>query len=230
MAIIKPTGEWRGQAVLDATRKHLEPDELRALFTALNPDPFWAGYFKTQYFYGCRVSEVALILKEDVHWAKKQIIIRRLKKRTGDGYAEQVYAVSDRLLVALRDAWRVSPPDNPWLFGSSRTRHDPSKAGRTRLTLIRQLDDGHTAVSRSAADVRFRAAAREAGIPPGLTHSHVLRHTRATLMLADGAKEEDVKFLLGHSSIGVTRRYLGAAQALRLRAEQSAGLGVGDLL
>lgn len=228
--IIKVTGKWRGQEVLDANRKHLEPHELRAVFKELAPDPFWAGYFKLQYYYGCRVSEVALVLKEDVNWAEKQILIRRLKKRSGDGFSEQVYSMSDRLLLALRDVWRAAPLENPWLFGSSRMRHSPDKAGTNRLALLRKLDGGHTAVSRSAADIRFRAAALKAGIPRGLAHTHSLRHTRATLMLAAGASEEDVKFLLGHSTVNVTRRYLGAAQSLRLRAEQKAGLGVGDLI
>ncbi len=47
----------------------------------------------------------------------------------------------------------------------------------------------------------------------------------ATLLLANGAKEENVQFLLGHSHIDITRRYLGQAEALRLRAQTEGRLG-----
>ena len=258
MSIIKPTGRFRGQEVIDANRKHLEPSEVRRLFAVLKEPlvedggrrfsfgPFWFGYFAVQYYFGCRVSEVALLLKEDVSFKTKEILIRRLKKRqwkkgedgeakrVSDGFTESVYGMTDALSEAVQgvldahEALGVSSK-NPWLFGSGSLR--PLGESNDRLMLIRRTEvDGQTfrAVSRDTADSRFRQASTCARVPERLRHTHTLRHTRATLALAEGIPEEDVRFLLGHSRIETTRRYLGVAKSLRLRlqtrAEQVTGL------
>lgn len=255
MSIIKPRGRFGGHEVIDSQRQHLEPTELARLFAALkdpNDDffgPFWYGYFRLQYYFGCRVSEVAILLKEDVSFEERMIIIRRLKKRRfkkeddgtvteiGPGYQECVYTLSPLLegvLQAVLDTHRVKgiSEANPWFFASTITKRLPKKES-DRMAQIRRIPRHGggfwRAVSRDNADEHFRTAARKAGIQERLCHSHVLRHTRATLMLAEGAPEEDVKFLLGHSSINTTRRYLGLAKTLRLRLQTSAELGLGDL-
>lgn len=259
MSIIKPTGRFRGQEVIDSKRKHLEPTEVRRLFRVLQEPlledggkqfsfgPFWYGYFFLQYYFGCRVSEVALLLKEDVSFKTNEILIRRLKKkqfksgqdgekvRVSDGYEEFVYGLPDPVKKAvqavLEEHKRLEiPAKNPWLFASKSAR--PLGVGNDRMMLIRRAEVGgetYRAVSRDTADVRFREAAGCARVPTRLRHSHTLRHTRATLLLAEGAPEEDVRFLLGHSSISTTRRYLGIAKNLRLRMQTSAELGLGDL-
>lgn len=252
MDIIKPRGRFAGQEVIDQTRKHLEPAELVRVFQALRDDPFWYGYFRLQYWFGMRVSEVALILKEDVSFEDRMVLVRRLKKRqrpfvtvevdgkkrrradpsaaAGAGYQEQVYGLPEKLVPVL---WEVKllvdrsrPAANPWFFASPGAQVD--RAAAERMANIRRVG-GWRAVSRSAADLQFRRAALAGGVPRRLAHTHVLRHTRATLMLAEGVVEEDVRFLLGHSSIATTRRYLGVAQQLRLRAQNSAELALGDL-
>jgi len=257
MSIIKPSGRFRGQEVIDASRKHLEPPEVQRLFTILREPavedgervftfgPFWHGYFAVQYYFGCRVSEVALLLKEDVSFKTNEILIRRLKKRqfqkkgdevkkVGDGYLECVYGMTPQLAGAVKDALDAHEnlgisPKNPWVFGSSSAKG--LGAGDDRMMVIRRTEvDGQTyrAVSRDTADTRFRQAATCARLPAHLRHTHTLRHTRATLALAEGMAEEDVKFLLGHGRIETTRRYLGVAKSLRLRfqtrAEQVTGL------
>lgn len=257
MTIIRPTGRFRGQEVIDASRKHLEPMEVRRLFAVLKEPlvedgdrrftfgPFWFGYFALQYYFGCRVSEIALLLKEDVSFKTREILIRRLKKRQweksdgekkkiGDGFTESVYGMTDALVEAVQgvigahETLGISPK-NPWLFGSASAK--ALGAGNDRLMLIRRTEvDGTVfrAVSRDTADTRFRQAATCARLPAHLRHTHTLRHTRATLALAEGIPEEDVRFLLGHARIETTRRYLGVAKSLRLRlqtrAEQVTGL------
>jgi integrase len=258
VSIIKPTGRFRGQEVIDANRKHLEPSEVRRLFAVLKEPlledggrrfsfgPFWFGYFAVQYYFGCRVSEVALLLKEDVSLKTREILIRRLKKRqwkksedgeakkVSDGFTESVYGMTDALADAVQGVLDVHKelgvsPKNPWLFGSASTR--PLGQSNDRMMLIRRTEVGgqtFRAVSRDVADSRFRQAATCARLPKHLRHTHTLRHTRATLALAEGIPEEDVRFLLGHSRIETTRRYLGVAKSLRLRlqtrAEQVTGL------
>jgi integrase len=253
MWIIKLRGGFRGQEIVDAQREHLEPDEVQHLFSVLKPDPYWYGYFRLQYFFGCRISEIALLLKEDISAEDKGIIIRRLKKRRfplipyvddkgrkkrrldktadpGPGFREHVYTISQPLIDVIEKV--NGPRANPWLFGTRGSAAQRSSTPQDRLGLLRRVTtpDGKVwrAVSRVTAHAAFVAAAEKAKLPERLRHSHVLRHTRATLMLAAGAKPEDVKELLGHASIEVTYKYLHVAKSLKLRMDTSAELGLGD--
>jgi len=251
--IIQLRGGFKGQEIVDAQREHLEPDEVKRLFETLKPDPYWYGYFRLQYFFGCRISEIALILKEDVSLNDKGIIIRRLKKRRfplvpytddkgrkrrrldktaepGAGFKEHVYTLTPHLAELVNGVLEVAPRSNPWLFGSRGSASRRRGVPQDRLGQLRRVEsDGRVwrAVSRDTAHTAFVAAARQARIPERLCHSHVLRHTRATLMLAAGAKPEDVKELLGHASIDVTYTYLHVAKALKLRIDTISELGLG---
>lgn len=256
MSIIQLRGGFKGQEIVDAHREHLEPDEVRRLFDVLKPDPYWFGYFRLQYFFGCRISEIALLLKEDVSIADNGIIIRRLKKRRfplvpyvddkgrkrrrmdkdaepGAGFREHVYSLTPHLIEVVKGVLAVTPKANPWLFGSRGSAASRKATPKDRLGQLRRVEaDGKTwrAVSRDTAHTAFVTAAEAAKIPERLCHSHVLRHTRATLMLAAGAKPEDVKELLGHASIDITYTYLHVAKSLKLRMDTSAELGLGDVV
>lgn len=273
-AIIKPTGRFRGHEVIDRNRKHLEPGELSKLFDALKALPddegaFWFGYFRLEYYFGTRMSETALVLREDVDFDTGEILIRRLKQRRfptklitvidpttgkpvtdprtgkhitrrvkdplaeeGTGFRECVYTLPPHMLDVLRAV--PKPPrkwsGNPWLFWSpTAPLPDTAPDAVERMANIRRTTGGWRSISRSSADNLFRDTALDAGIPDRLAHTHVLRHTRATLMLADGAPEEHVQHLLGHSSISTTRKYIGIAKSLRMRLNTGAELGLGDL-
>jgi len=247
--MLVPSGRFRGTEVVDANRKHLEPEELRKVFAQPSmQSTYWSAYFRLQYYFGCRVSEPAILFREDVSLATSEVLLKRLKKRQfgtkeeerdgkmrrvkdeynklGDGFTEHVYALPPALLATLDTHLRSLKTKNPWLFPSSKK---PRRQGANleRMTLIRR-SGGFSAISRWAAEDVFKAAAGAAGVPENLRHSHTLRHTRATLLLAEGASEEDVKDLLGHSNIATTRRYLGVARALRLRLNTTAKLGLGE--
>jgi integrase len=61
----------------------------------------------------------------------------------------------------------------------------------------------------------FQAALGRAGLPPSRFHD--LRHAAATFLLAQGMTLEDVKQLLGHSSITLTSNTHGHVLEQRQR-------------
>lgn len=213
---IQRAGKFKGHDLLVQGRNHLEPTEITAFLKASEDDYFWNSYFILQYWFGCRVSEPALILKEDVSKKEKLIIIRRLKKRGVAGYSEEVHHLSktlrgcvDRLLE-----WNEKNGlmENPWLFPSPRKT---KKIPKERLGQLRRQDEGWTSISRMSAHNAFKKYAQIANIPENLQHTHVLRHTRATLLLAQGHKVEHVQILLGHANPATTFKYIGVAESLR---------------
>lgn len=253
MSIISLKGRFTGQEIVDAQREYLEPEELKRLWSVLKPDPFWFGYFRLQYYFGCRISEIALILKEDVSFKDNGIIIRRLKKlrfpiirykdetgrsrtridrdaKPSEGFKQHVYSLNPALEKIVKDVIKVAPKDNPWLFGSTSTRKNLSNIRLTDLrTVVGENNYLYRAISRHSAHNAFKEATANANIPERLRHSHVLRHTRATLMLAAGAPPADVKHLLDHSDMSVTEGYMHVAKQLRMRLETSAELAFGDV-
>lgn len=213
---IQRRGYFAGQEIIDKTRMHLEPAELQRFFSYMPVTSFWYPYFFIQYFYGCRLSEPALLLDEDVSFDQNKIVIRRLKKVSeAAGYKEHVYPMDPRVLECVKTAhrWKQhrNQQQNPFLFPSQRKR---AKTGAERLSQLRNID-GWQAVSRFTAHRVFKQIAKALKLPDNLQHSHVLRHTRATLLLASGVAEEQVQYLLGHGSVQMTRRYLGVAESMR---------------
>ncbi len=220
MPLITPKGSQfkaRVKEIEAIEREHLEPEELQSLWKTIQ-DPFWRAYFRLQYHFGGRQSEIALILKEDVSYTEKKIVIRRLKKRsTEEGYVERVYNLTDKLIARMKPVDKFVPKDNPWFFGSRRMSDEDVKRVE-RMANIRITTGGFRSVSRSTAQKRFITFATDAGIPEHLRHTHVLRHTRATLLFAKGATENQVQMILDHSSPAITRRYIGWAKDLKKNA------------
>lgn len=229
---LKRRGYFAGPEIVDVNRQHFEPAELMAFFKAIPRHSFWYPYFFLQYFYGCRLSEPALILVEDVSFKKKQIIIKRLKKaQEAEGYRETVYAADQRVLSMVQSVldWKEKKhyEENPFLFASNRKR-ESDDVGAERLSQLRNLD-GWQAVSRFTAHRMFQRIARSIKMPENLCHSHVLRHTRAVIMMAAGASVDQVQYTLGHSSLKMTQRYVSIAENLKgkLPAElETMGLGL----
>lgn len=58
----------------------------------------------------------------------------------------------------------------------------------------------------------FAERAAEAGLPPGLGHPHVLRHSRAIEMIRAGVPLTLIQQLLGHASLTTTAIYLQVFQ------------------
>lgn len=72
-------------------------------------------------------------------------------------------------------------------------------------------------LSRRAVESNIRALGERAGLPFRVT-PHLLRHSFATELLRTGANLEQVRRLMGHSSILTTARYLHPDQASLKRA------------
>ncbi len=218
LRVSKPRGFFDVD-ISNENRQHFEPSELVTFFQALPVTSFWHPYFFIQYFYGCRLSEPALIQDaEDVNFKKKTILIRRLKKaQEKDGFREIVYPADPRVLECVRAAqrWKEAKQieSNPFLFASGR-RRTTKEVGAERLSQLRN-EGGWQAVSRFTAHRMFQKIARNVKLPENLRHSHVLRHTRAPLMLALGAAPEQVQDVLGHSSSKMTQRYTGIAENMK---------------
>jgi integrase len=214
-------------------RQYLYPEELRAFYRAVPETAFdyWHPYFFLQYFYGCRISEPALILEEDISFKKRIIVVRRLKKaQEKEGYHEHLYKMDTCVVDAVRriQAWkaRKKVEDNPFLFPSNRHR-TTEQVGAERLSQLRNLG-GYQAVSRFSAHRMFERVAALAKLPEHLQHSQVLRDTRAVFALASGMPPEQVQVLLGHSSFKMTQRHILAAQEARAKCGDVFGvLGTG---
>ena len=76
----------------------------------------------------------------------------------------------------------------------------------------------------------FRYLAKRAGLPPDKRYSHILRRSRATHMLADGATLQEIQWQLGHKSVQTTIIYLGITEETQQKARKVAAIGMEALL
>jgi integrase/recombinase XerD len=76
----------------------------------------------------------------------------------------------------------------------------------------------------------LRYLAMKAKLPNDKHYSHILRRSRATHMLADGATLQEVMWQLGHRSVTTTIIYLGVTEETQARARAVAAHGVDSLL
>jgi site-specific recombinase XerD len=97
----------------------------------------------------------------------------------------------ERLLLCLREYWKVVRPPGRWLF-PGRGRDDRASS-RTAQRAVKQ-------------------AAADAGITKRVT-PHVLRHSFATHLLESGSDIRTIQVLLGHGSIRTTERYVKVSKA-----------------
>ena len=140
----------------------------------------------TAYGTGMRVSEVCSLGPKDID-SKRMLIHIRDGKRRRDRYV----MLPERLLLCLREYWKVARPPGDWLF-----------PGRDR--------EGH--IGEDAVRDAVRKAAAAAGITKRVT-PHILRHSFATHLLETGSDIRTIQVLLGHGSIRTTERYVKVSKA-----------------
>lgn len=135
----------------------------------------------TAYGTGMRVHEACSLKVGDID-SKRMLVHIRNGKRSRDRYV----MLPVRLLLCLREYWKVVRPPGDWLFPG----HEP---------------DRH--IGPGAVRDAVRKAARDAGITKRVT-PHVLRHSFATHLLESGSDIRTIQVLLGHGSIRTTERYV----------------------
>ena len=148
------------------------------------------------YSTGLRVSELATLPLSAVVRDPKVLVVR------GKGSKERMVPLSEPAREALTE-WRKIRTDlkNPWLFPSRRSPGKPL----TRANVFSIL--GKVAI--------------EAGIAPERVSPHVLRHSFASHLLANGADLRSVQQMLGHADIATTEIYTHVLDAKRVALVQN---------
>ena len=134
----------------------------------------------TAYSAGLRVSELVNLKITDIDPARMTLRVRQ-----GKGGKDRYAILSQNLLVELRVYWKRYRPAI-WLF-PNRAKNGP--------------------LSRGEAWHIFRSAKRRAGLKKG-RGLHSLRACFATHLLEAGVDLRSIQFLMGHTSLLSTQRYL----------------------
>lgn len=129
---------------------------------------------------GLRISEAVSLKVGDIDSQRMLVAVRQ-----GKGAKDRYTVLSGRLLLLLREYWKIQRPTE-WLFPAV-------KAGR-------HLQEG--TVRKVCQE-----ACQMAGITKHVT-PHMLRHSFATHLLESGTDLRAIQVMLGHSCIDTTARYL----------------------
>ena len=134
----------------------------------------------TAYSAGLRVGELVNLKVTDIDAARMTVRVKQ-----GKGGRDRYAVLSQNLLIELRKYWKRYRP-SVWLF-PNRAKNGP--------------------LSRNEAWHIFNQAKKGAEIKKG-RGIHTLRACFATHLLEAGVDLRSIQFLLGHSSILSTQRYL----------------------
>jgi integrase len=183
-----------GHAALRRPPRFLTRDELRRLLDVCRTDaPRWYLFVLTLARTGMRLGEAAALQWRDVELDRRIALVQRAfwRRRMQSPKSGRVRPVdlSRQLVAALRaaeaaereQARREDRSPSPWIF-ARRDGHPPNTDNFRRRV--------------------WRPLFRHAGLPYAWPHS--LRHTYASLLLAQGESLTYVKAQLGHRSIQTT--------------------------
>ncbi len=153
---------------------------------------------------GCalRRRELASLTVEDIQMRENRWVIVDLRGKGG------------RVRTVAIPVW-VKQGINVW----------QTAAGIEEGPLLRSVSKGKR-VGESLSDWAIWAVVTEAAKEIGIERfgAHDLRRTCAKLCRKAGGDLEQIKFLLGHSSIQTTERYLGSEQEIAVAVNDSLGL------
>lgn len=139
----------------------------------------------TLYSAALRLGEATRLQPTDVDSGSMSIRIRN-----GKGGRDRTVMLSGKLLVVLREYWKLYRPRR-WLFyGKTKERPIDPRTVQRRITV----------------------AAQSAGLRKRVT-PHTLRHSCATHLMEQGASLRHIQELLGHKSVRTTQRYTRVSPA-----------------
>jgi site-specific recombinase XerD len=157
----------------------LSGTEVDTLLQAVEPLKYRVVIVIT-YAAGLRIEEACALRTTDID-SKRMVIHVHL----GKGGKERCVMLSERLLVALREYWRLERPGLGFLFPG---QHEG------------------THVHQNTVRERLRNAVLKCGLEKRAT-PHILRHCFGTHLLETGTDLRVIQALLGHASIRTTVRY-----------------------
>jgi integrase/recombinase XerD len=142
---------------------------------------------------GLRITETVSLQIKNFVWAKKEIVVKSLKKRKETW---RNIPLSRRVINACAEYFQSIKSQNPddYIFASE------SKKGH---------------LCRKQVWKYFKVKSN------GLVNPHMLRHTAATKLIEGGANMVTVKELLGHSSTVTTEIYTHASEERKQKAIDS---------
>ena len=180
------------------------PEQVRAFLEA-NVDNRLAALCVTALGTGLRQGELLALRWNDVDLEARRLSVRGTLARVDSKLVVlEPETERSRRIVALPEVVVTA-------FRAHRTRQRQERL----LAGARWVDSGHvftttigTPIEAAAVTRGFQRALARAGLPHSRFHD--LRYAAATFLLAQGMTLEDVKNLLGHSSIGVDLEHLRA--------------------
>jgi integrase len=186
-----------------------------AAFLAVTDQDEWAALWRLALLTGMRRGEILGLKWEDVDFARGVLAVKRTLSRGKDGtfvFGTPKTASGRRSIALPRSAvdslrkHRVKQLEHKMKLGSS--YHDQD------LVFADALGDS---IHPNTLDHRFKRLAVKAGLPE--IRFHDLRHTSATLMLANGTHPKIVQERLGHSDVSMTlNRYSHVAMDMQREA------------
>lgn len=173
--------------------------EVQAL--AAEIDPHWRRYVLTAAYCGLRAGELAALRHRDVDLDRGRLHVRRGLKAIEPGGVPDFRAPKNGKTRVVTMPPSLTAEVRRQMVGSGSGSDDPD-------ALVFTAPGGGVIRQNTFLKRTFRPAVRRA-LPPdkdGLTF-HDLRHSAASLLIAQGASAKQVMERLGHKSVDITNRY-----------------------
>ena len=159
----------------------IEPEDIKKIIKKIRGKPRDKALILVLLRTGMRICELLSTKMQDINLRERKILIfESAKNRIG-----RVVYLSEDARIALRKWIKIRNQKTAHLFYGHRGRP----------------------LSYEAARSVFRKYSEKAGLSQKGYTLHCLRHTFASELLSAGMPLESLQYLMGHSSIVVTRRY-----------------------
>jgi integrase len=203
----------RGPKATRQEGRTLTPKQAKQLLDSLRGSRHEA-LFATMLSLGLRRGEALGLKWDDVDLKKGVLVVRRQLRRETRTAGADGEPISELVLVDVKTARSRRSINLPKPLVSLLKAHQRRQKQDTAIAGELWQDSGHmfTTVLGGPLDPRnvyrdFQAATQAAGL--GKWHPHELRHSAASLMLAQGVPIDVVAQVLGHSSIRMTADVYG---------------------